>query len=290
MPATTRPWHGIALILLATLLFAGHDTISKHLSGIYPFMMVVWARYLVHSLLMATVFLPRTGLQVLRSQRPLLQLVRAVFLLGSSLLFTSGLMFIPLAEATAVNFLAPLLVTAFSAWYLGERVSAGQWLAVFLGFIGVLVIVNPKGSFFSLPILLPLGSALCFCGYQLLSRKVVGFDSSTTSNFFAGLQNTVVMTLLLPFFWKMPDSFTDGLLMVALGGLGMLGHLFFSQSVHYAPPALLAPFSYCQLLFATLLGWLFFSHWPENSSLLGIILVCISGLTAALLQQRRKLG
>jgi len=289
MQVNTRPLHGIMLTLLATLLFAGHDTLSKHLSNFYPVVMIVWARYLVHTLLMAAVLLPRTGLTILHSQRPVLQGLRSLFLLGSSLLFTSGLMFIPLAEATAVNFLAPLLVTVLSVWLLNERVSFGQWLAVIVGFIGVLVIVRPDGAFFTLPILLPFGSALCFCAYQLLSRKVAECDKSTTSNFFAGLQNTVLMTLLVPFFWHFPDNSKDALFMLALGGLGMLGHLSLSQAFHCAAPALLAPFSYCQLAFAALLGLLFFRHWPDANSLLGISLVCVSGLAAALLQQWRKL-
>jgi len=289
MHTHAHPLHGIVLMLLATLLFAGHDTLSKYLSNFYPVVMIVWARYLVHTLLMAAMLLPRTGLKILHSQRPLLQALRSLFLLGSSLLFTSGLIFIPLAEATAVNFLAPLLVTVLSVFLLHERVSLGQWLAVILGFVGVLIIVRPDGAFFTLPILLPFGSALCFCGYQLLSRKVAEFDKSTTSNFFAGLQNTLLTTLLVPFFWHFPDTLKDSLLMLALGGLGMLGHLSLSQAFHCAAPALLAPFSYCQLAFAALLGLLFFRHWPDANSLLGISLVCVSGLAAAILQQRRKL-
>jgi len=274
-------------MLLATSLFASHDALSKHLSAFYPVVMIVWARYLVHTLLMSAVFIPRNGLRVLRSKRPGLQALRGLCLLGTSLLFNAGLMFIPLAEATAVNFLAPLLVTALSVWLLRERVRLGQWLAVSLGFAGVLVIVHPGGTFFTPAILLPLGSALCFCGYQLLTRKLAECDSSTTSNFFAGLQNTLIMTALVPFFWQFPANGKDGLLMLALGCCGMVSHLSISQAFHHAAPALLAPFSYCQLLFAALLGWLFFGHWPDASSLLGIGLVCISGLTAAWLQQRQ---
>jgi len=274
-------------MLLATMLFASHDALSKYLSGFYPIVMIVWARYLVHTLLMAAVFIPQTGLRLLRTKRPGLQVLRGLCLLGTSVLFNSGLMFIPLAEATAVNFLAPLLVTALSVWLLGERVSLGQWIAVSLGFAGVLVIVHPGSTFFAPPILLPFGSALCFCGYQLLTRKLAAFDSSTTSNFFAGLQNTLIMTVLVPFFWHFPDNLKDGLLMLALGCCGMISHLSLSQAFHHAPPALLAPFSYCHLLFAALLGWLFFAHWPDASSLLGIGLVCASGLAAVWLQQRK---
>lgn len=150
LSGANHPFKGIALMVVATFMFASHDAMSKYLSGFYPIILIVWARYLVHTLLMAGIFLPQSGLRVLRTKRPGLQVLRALCLLGVSLLFTSGLMFIPLAEATSVIFLAPLLVTALSVPLLGERVSLGQWLAVSVGFVGVLVIVHP-GATCSLP-------------------------------------------------------------------------------------------------------------------------------------------
>jgi len=95
------------------------------------------------------------------------------------------------------------------------------------------------------------------------------------------------MSALVPFFWHVPDNLKDGLLMLALGSFGMVSHLSLSNAFHFAPPALLAPFSYCHLLFAALLGLLFFAHWPDGSSLIGMALVCASGLAAIALQQRR---
>ncbi|WP_457788836.1 DMT family transporter [Pseudomonas sp. PL-6] len=283
--APARPLAGIALVLLATLLFASHDALSKYLSGFYPVVMVVWARYLVHSLLMAVIFLPQSGLRVLRSRRPGLQLLRALCLGATSLLFTSGLLFLPLAEATAVNFLAPLLVTALSVPLLGEAVSRGQWLAVLAGFAGVLIIVHPGGALFTPAVLLPLASALCFSLYQLLTRKLSESDSATTSNFFAGLCNTLLMSALVPFFWQLP-SLAHALWMLALGGCGMAAHLFLTQAFRHAPPALLAPFGYGQIVFAGLLGALLFGHVPDLAGLVGIALICLSGLAAAWRQRR----
>ncbi|MCU1750952.1 DMT family transporter [Pseudomonas sp. 6D_7.1_Bac1] len=280
-----QPFKGIVLIVVATFLFSSHDALSKYLSGFYPVIMVVWARYLVHTLLMAGIFLPQSGLRVLRTKHPLLQLLRALCLLGTSLLFTTGLLFIPLAEATAVNFLAPVLVTALSVPLLGERVTGGQWLAVMCGFIGVLIIVHPGGDLFTPAVLLPFCSALFFCFYQLLTRKLSEVDSPTTSNFFAGLCNTLVMSALVPMFWQVP-SFTHGLLMLALGTCGMTAHLLLTQAFRHAAPALLAPFGYCQIVFAGLLGWLLFSHTPSPTTVIGIAVICLSGL-AAVWQQRR---
>ncbi|WP_435609595.1 DMT family transporter [Pseudomonas knackmussii] len=285
LSGSSQPLKGILLVILATSLFSTHDALSKYLSGFYPILLVVWARYLVHTLLMAGIFLPQSGLRVLRSRRPLLQVVRALCLLGTSLLFTTGLQYIPLAEATAVNFLAPLLVTALSVPLLKEKVSAGQWAAVSVGFSGVLAIVHPGGELFTPAVLLPLGSALCFCFYQLLTRKLAGVDSPTTSNFFAGLLNTALTTAMVPFVWHTP-SLGHALMMIALGTCGMSAHLFLTQAFRHAAPALLAPFGYCQIVFAGLIGWLIFSHVPSLSALAGIAVICLSGLAAAWMQRR----
>ncbi|WP_339485654.1 DMT family transporter [Pseudomonas sp. EL_65y_Pfl2_R95] len=282
----SNPVKGILLILLATFLFSSHDALSKYLSGFYPIVMVVWARYVVHTLLMAGIFLPQSGLRVLRTKRPGLQALRASCLLGTSLFFTSSLLFIPLAEATAVNFLAPLLVTALSVPLLGESVTRRQWAAVLVGFGGVLIIVHPGGEMFTPAIILPFCSAMCFCFYQILTRKVSEFDTPATSNFFAGLFNSLLVSALVPFFWQVP-SITHGLLMLALGTCGMSAHLFLTQAFRSAPPALLAPFGYCQIVFAGLLGFLVFSHVPDLSTLVGIVIICLSGLAAAWQQGRR---
>ncbi|MNJ39049.1 Riboflavin transporter [compost metagenome] len=282
----TQPLRGILLVVLATFLFASHDALSKYLAGFYPILWVVWARYLVHTLLMMAIFLPQSGLRVLRTRRPGLQALRALCLLGTSLLFTTALQYIPLAEATAVNFLAPLLVTALSLPLLGEKVTRGQWVAVLVSFVGVTVIIHPGGALFTPAVLLPFGSALCFCFYQLLTRKLSGIDSPTTSNFFTGVLNTLVMSAVVPMFWQIP-SLVHGLMAVALGTCGMTAHLFLTQAFRHAPPAMLAPFSYCQIVFAGILGLVLFGHSPDMAGLVGIALICLSGLGAAWLQRRR---
>ncbi|WP_084596206.1 DMT family transporter [Pseudomonas massiliensis] len=287
LTGSSQPLKGMLLMVIATLLFASHDVLSKYLSGIYPVMLVIWVRYFVHTLLMMGIFLPRSGLRILRTRRPLLQILRALCLLGTSLLFTSGLQYIPLAEATAVNFLAPLLVTALSVPLLGERVTAGQWTAVLIGFCGVVTIVHPGGDLFTPAILFPFGSALCFCFYQILTRKVAEVDSPTTSNFFAGVFNTLLMSAVVPCFWHWP-SWLDGIFMLALGTCGMTAHLLLTQAFRHAPPALLAPLGYCQIVFAGLYGLLIFNHQPTGLTIIGICVICASGVAAAWLQRRAK--
>ncbi|MGV8917358.1 MAG: DMT family transporter [Pseudomonas sp.] len=281
-----QPAKGIGLICLALLLFSTHDTLSKYLSGFYPIVMVVWARYVVHTLLMLFIFIPKSGLSVIRTKRPGMQLARALCLIGTSLFFTTGLRYIPLAEATAVNFLAPLLVTALSVPLLKEHVSRSQWIAVLTGFIGVMIVVRPGGALFTPLMLFPLASALCFGFYQLLTRQLSGIDSPTTSNFLTGIFNSLIMTALVPFFWSTP-TFTHGLFMIGLGTCGMLGHLLLTQAFRHAPPALLAPFSYGQILFAGMYGYLIFDHTPDIYGVVGICVICLSGLAVAWGQRKR---
>lgn len=280
LSGANNPIKGIALVVLATFLFASHDALSKYLSGFYPIVLIVWGRYVVHTLLMSAIFLPQVGLRVLRTKRPGLQVLRALCLLGTSLLFTASLLFIPLAEATAVNFLTPLLVTALSAPLLGEQVTRGQWIAVLTGFAGVLIVIHPGGDLFTPAIVLPFGSALCFSFYQLLTRKLSAIDSATTSNFFAGLFNSLVMSALVPYFWQVP-SLLHAVLIVALGALGMSAHLYLTQSFRHAAPGLLAPFGYGQIVFAVVLGYLIFAQLPDSIALFGILLICCSGVAAA---------
>lgn len=286
MPSVSQPFKGILLVVLATFLFSSHDAMSKYLSGFYPIVWVVWARYLVHTLLMLGIFLPQAGLRGLYTRRPGLQAARALCLLGCSLLFTKALQYLPLAEATAVNFLAPLMVTALSVPLLKESVSRGQWVAVLASFVGVLIIVHPGGALFTPAVLLPFGSATCFCFYQILTRKLSQVDSPTATNFFTGLFNTLVMSALVPLFWIVP-SLTHGLMTLALGTFGMLAHLFLTQAFRHAPPAMLAPFSYCQIVFAGLMGIVLFGQSPDRWGVIGIAIVCLSGLAAAWLQRRR---
>lgn len=286
LSGVNQPLKGIALLVLATFLFSSHDTLSKYLSGFYPIIMVVWVRYVVHTLLMACIFMPSAGLRVLRTKRPGLQALRASCLLGTSLFFTTGLMYIPMAEATAINFLAPLLITALSVPLLGERVTRKQWAAVLVGFSGVLIIVHPGGELFTPASLLPLCSALCFAFYQLLTRMLSTYDSPTTSNFFAGLFNSLLMSALVPFFWQTPQL-KHLPLMLALGTCGMVAHLLLTQAYRFAAPAMLAPFSYCQIVFAGVLGYLVFDHAPSLTAQFGIAVICLSGLAAAW-QQRIK--
>lgn len=279
-----QPLLGVLLILVSCLVLATHDGLSKHLTLLYPVFLVIWARYMAQTVLMAALFAPRMGRRVFHTLRPGLQLCRGLSLVSVSMLFISGLSFIPLAEATAVIFLTPLLVTIASA-LLGEHVSRSQWLAVGCGLIGVMIIVRPGGALFTPAILLPFGAAVSFTLYQLVTRRLSATDHPVTSNFLTSVVGSLVMSVLVIFNWQTP-TLHDALLMAALGAMAMSGHLLLTNAFRFASAATLAPFTYAQIIFAGVVGFFAFGHVPDLGAILGMTIIIASGLCMAWVQGR----
>ena len=279
-----QPLVGALLILSAGLLLAINDGLSKYLTQLYPVIFVVWVRYVSQTMLMVALFTPRMGRRVFVTLRPWSQLFRGVSLVGVSILFISGLRYIPLAEATAVIFLAPLMVTVASA-LLGEHVNRSQWIAVVFSLLGVLLIVRPGSSLFTPAILLPFGAALSFSVYQLLTRRLAGTDHPVTSNFLASLLGTTALSFLVVFNWRTP-TITDAGLMVGLGCITTLGHLLLTNAYRFASAATLAPFTYGQIVFAGLVGFIAFDQAPDLGAMFGIAIIIASGLSIAYIQGR----
>lgn len=279
-----QPLLGALLILASGLLLAINDGLSKYLTQLYPVILIVWVRYLAQTVLMVALFTPRMGRRVFVTLRPWPQLFRGMSLVAVSILFISGLRYIPLAEATAVIFLAPLMVTLASA-LLGERVSRSQWIAVVFSLMGVLLIVRPGSSLFTLAILLPFGAALSLSIYQLLTRRLAGTDHPVTSNFLASLVGTTVLSVLVLFNWRTP-TMPDAGLMVGLGCVTTLGHLLLTNAYRFASAATLAPFTYGQIVFAGIVGFIAFDQAPDIGAMLGIGMIIVSGLGIAYIQGR----
>lgn len=265
------------MMSVAVLCFAVLDSLSKYLSRYYPVPFVIWARYAVHFVLMAVIFIPQRGAALVQTSQPGPQILRSVFLVVTSLLFVSGLRYLPIAEATSIIFLTPLLMTALSVPLLHEKVSRLDWIGVAIGFVGVLIIVRPTGALLTAAILFPFGAAICNSLYQLMTRKFRGSDSSTTTNFITGLVGTVLTSFALPFFWKTP-TLAHGLLMVGMGAAAATGHALLIRAYRYASPAVVGPFSYGQLIWASLLGYLVFREFPDPLTMLGMAVIAASGL------------
>jgi drug/metabolite transporter (DMT)-like permease len=276
-----HPLRGVLLVMLAVFLFSSMDTLAKHMlkREAYPIGPLIWARYAVQFVIMIALLAPRMGMNLVRTQRPFLQILRGVLLVGSTGFFYLSLSYLPLAEAAAITFVGPVLVTAFSGPLLRERVTPKQWSAVALGFLGVVIIVRPGGGVFTVHAVWPLCSAILFSLYQVLTRKLAGKENPFTTLFFTALVGAALTSLPLPLTWQTP-TLMQVPFMIGIGLLGGLGHFCLIRAVEHASPARLAPFVYTQLVWSTLLAFLAFGEFPASSSLLGMAVIVSAGMLA----------
>lgn len=277
---------GIGWMLVTTFFFVSLDTLAKHLLESYPLVEVVWARFLFHLLFVSAVMGRRFG-GIVRSARLSLQLTRSTLLFTTTLLFFAGVHLVPLAEASSIMFLTPILVTALSVPILGEAVGPRRWASVALGFCGALIIVRPASGFMELGALLLLAAAATNACYQILTRQLRAIDPPLTTLFYSALPGAVVFGLAVPFVW-VPPSLTDWGLFMAMGIGGGLGHLCLIRAFRAAPAAVVAPFSYVSLLWAVGYGFLVFGDLPDLWTLVGAAVIAASGLYILHREQVRK--
>jgi drug/metabolite transporter (DMT)-like permease len=270
---------GILWMLLAMLVVAVMDTLNKSLAQTFPVPQIVWARFVFHMVLVTLVLghrLPR----VIVTRRLNLQVVRSLILICATILYVHGLSLLPLADVTAITFVSPILVTAFSAPLLGERVNRRQWLGMVLGFAGTLVIIRPDSEIMQLAALFPLGAAFFFALYQISTRQVSRTDPPMTTLFYTGLMGALVMSIAVPFFWVTPGTL-GWLLLSMLGVCSGAVHYCIIKAFEAAPAATVAPFFYSTLIWATLSGFVFFDDLPDTWTVVGAAIVAYSGLYIA---------
>lgn len=280
-------FRGVGMMMAAVFMFSTGDTLAKLALKSYPIGPLLWVRYTIHMLFMLALFGPRMGFSLVRTRHPGLQILRGVLLTSSTVMFYLSLMFLPLAEAAAISFIAPVIVTVLSGPVLGERVSRRQWVAVGLGFVGVLIIIRPGGAVFSPTALFPMATALLFALYQIVTRKVAGRDSAVTTLFYTALVGSALGSLALPFGWQAPNGI-QLVIMVAIGTLGGFGHFLLIRAVEHASPMALAPFVYTQLIWSTLLAWIAFKEFPDGGSLAGMLVIIAAGLLAVNWKHMRR--
>ena len=274
--ASRQPLYGVMFILISTLLFASHDGITKYLTLTYPAIMIIWARFAIQTILTAAVFVPKMGTRILHSQQYKTQGLRGVCMLMSSMFFVLGLRYVPVGEATSVVFLAPLIVTWYSGKFLGEKIQTGQWVAVTGGLIGVLIIVRPGSALFTPAILLPMAAAFAMAGFQILTRRVLATDHMIATNFLTSLVCTILLSAVVWYFWQTPGLGALSLMIIG-SSLAMVGHLLLTHAYRFGSVASLAPFSYSQIIFATLVGFLFFGYAPDFATRVGMAIIMLSG-------------
>ena len=283
-----RPFRGIALILASTVFLGLSDVTAKYLSATLPSIEIAWIRFLVFASIMAPAMVPGSPLFALRTPRPGLQLWRGVALLSSSLFFISGLRFLPIAEASATGFVSPLFVTALSIIFLGESVGLRRWLATATGLIGVLIILRPGTSAFHPAAFFPLISALAWACTLIMTRMMSGRERAATTMTWSSIAGVCILSALTPFVWVAP-SWQDVLFGVFIGIASTAGQWIVVLAFRYADASVLAPFSYTQLLWVSILGYVVFGEVPDVWTVTGAVFIVASGLYTAHRERVRRL-
>ena len=284
------PLSAIGLIVGAALCFTVLDATVKVLADRYPIPLLVWARYAVQLLVIFVWLLPKMRADLFRSPRLKLQLVRGAILPLSSLCFFSALKYLPLAEATAINYGTPILVIVLAVVFLGERMTRPRIALVLAGIAGMFLIVRPGSVVFQSAALWALGSAVFYGSFQILTRILAGEDWRVLL-LYPALMGTAMLTALLPFLdigYAMPLK--DVAFIVVAGLLGTFGHLLFILAFQRAPASALSPFTYMQLVFAIIIGWAIFDNFPDAWTIAGMIVIGGSGLLITLHERRRAKG
>jgi drug/metabolite transporter (DMT)-like permease len=282
-----RPFKGIALILLSTVFLGTSDVTSKYLSATLPSVEIAWIRFLVFSLIMVPAMVPGSPLFAMRTGSLPLQLVRGAALLGSSLLFISGLRYLPIAEASATSFVSPLLVTALSIVFLSEKVGLRRWLATAAGLIGMMIILRPGTSAFHIAAFLPLASALCWAGTLIMTRMMSGKEHAITTMTYSSIAGLAILSALVPFVWVAP-TWHDIAFGLLIGVASTAGQWIVVLAFRYADASVLAPFSYTQLVWVSTLGYLIFGEVPDGWTIAGAAIIVCSGLYTAYRERVRR--
>lgn len=283
------PLSAVLLVCGATLCFVLLDTLFKHLSQHLPIPLLVWARWTVQALAVALWLAPQVGLRgLVRTRKLTAQLFRGAVLIGSSLCFVSALKVMPLAEVTALNYTTPVLVTVLAVVLLDERMTRMRVAFVIAGLVGMLLVVRPGGELFQGVALFALGSAWFYAMYQITTRKLADEDWRALL-FYPAFVGAASMTLLLPFLeWRSAVTWQDGAMIVAGGLLGSLGHFLFQRAFQHAPASAITPYTYVQLVWSTIVGWIVFASFPDAWALTGMAIITGSGLLIALHEQRKS--
>ena len=282
-----HPFKGIALILTSTIFLGTSDVTAKYLSATLPSIEITWIRFVTFALIMVPAMVPGSPLFALQTGRLSLHLLRGLTILGSSLFFISGLRFLPIAEASATGFVAPLLVTALSIVFLSEKVGLRRWIATGVGLIGVIIILRPGTGAFHPAAFFPLVSALCWACTLIITRMMSGTERAITVMAYSSIVGLVMLSALVPSVWVAP-SWHDIAFGIFIGVASTLGQWIVVLAFRYADASVLAPFSYTQLLWVSILGFLIFGEVPDVWTVTGTAFIVASGLYTAHRERVRR--
>jgi drug/metabolite transporter (DMT)-like permease len=268
---------GIMLMFAGVACLSVNDALAKTLTDGYSPLQILFLRNVIALPLALLIALKMGGTGALRSHRPMAHLLRAPIWIAATLLFFTSLMHLGLAEATALIFVAPIFITAISAMFLSEHVGWRRWLAVLVGFSGVLIVIRPGGATFQLVSLLPVATAFVYALLMLSARWVDPRDSVWTLLLYLTGTSAALSLFVVPFVWA-PVRLEDLWLFVAIALFGSGGMTLITQAFRIAPAVVIAPLDYTALLWATVLGWLIWDEIPDMWTFVGAAIIISSGV------------
>lgn len=279
---------GIALMCLALVCFCALDTTAKWLNHHIPTLEVLWARYASHFVLSLVFVNPWTTPGLLSTQRPGLQIFRSIVLVASSIFNFTALRYLQLDQTSAIMFTTPLFVALAAGPMLGEWIGPRRWAAILFGFAGVLLVTRPGAGGIHPAAILSLLGAICYALYNITTRILASYDSTSTTVFYSALVGLVISSVPMPWIWTMPVEPLVISAMIWTGALGWIGHLFLIMAHRRAPAAILAPFIYTQIVWMIIAGYLVFGDVPNHWTLAGVAVVVGAGLYLLYRERQQK--
>ena len=263
--------------LLAWIMLPIMDGFAKYLSADLPVLQITWARYFFTVAFTFPIMFFFYRNQLRWTDKPKLQFIRGLILLTANICFFYAISVISLAKALTLAFVAPLIVTAFSPIFLGEKVGFRRWSAVIIGFIGSLVVIRPGFVEINLASFAALGTGIMYGFYLIITRKLSTSDNPLLTLLLTGVVGAVIISCVMPFVWVQP-TINQWSMMAAIGVFACIGHLFLILSLKYADASKLAPFSYFEIITNILIGYYFFGDFPDNWTFLGLAIIVMSGI------------
>jgi len=278
----------IILTLVAWFVIPIMDGIAKYLSSDMHILQVVWGRYFF----MILISIPLTYFffrkYFVKPKNIYFQFVRSMFLFLSTVLFFYAISVISMAEALALAFVYPIIVTILSSLLLNENVGIHRWLAVVVGFVGALIIIQPGFIKVNLATIAGLGAGIAYAFYIISTRKLSSIDNPLLTLIFTGLFGAIIISFVVPFFWITPN-FNQWLLMIALASVGTFGHFCLILAYNYAEASKLSPLGYFEIVNNILIGYYFFGDFPNKWLWLGLFFIISSGIYISLRENRKKI-
>ena len=267
----------IILNLLAWVMLPIMDGFAKYLSSTIPVLQITWSRYFFTVVIALPVMLIFFRKNFKWTEEPKLQLIRGLLLFCANILFFYSISVISLAKALTLAFIAPLIVTILSPIFLGEKVGVRRWAAVIVGFIGSLIVLRPGFVEINLASFAALGTGVLYGFYLIVTKKLHKSDHPLLTLLLTGVVGAIIGSLVVPSVWVQP-TITEWYMMFAIGFFASIGHLFLILSLRYADASKLAPFGYFEIITNIIIGYYFFSHFPDSWTFIGLFIIISSGI------------